>query len=150
MPYCSLVTTKGTSNSYRHSFQDMAKNRNGSIFCKGKWYLLVCDYYSKFPIFRLLPSISSKNVISALESIILEYGIVEEIICDNRKQFMPQEYKNFVEQYGFKLTTSSPYHPKGHGYIQRQTQTIKKNPHQMQVRWYQPHTWTCWNSGQHI
>ena len=39
------------------------------FFCKGKWYLLVCNY-SKFPVFRLLPSISSKNVISALNSII--------------------------------------------------------------------------------
>ena len=66
------------------------------FFCKGKWYLLVCDYYSKFPVFRLLPSISSKNVISALQSIISEYGYVEEI--------MAQEYKNFAAQYGFKLT----------------------------------------------
>ena len=96
------------------------------FFCKGKWYLLVCEYYSKFPVFRLLLSISSKNVISALESIISEYGNVEEIICDNGKQFMAQEYKNFAVQYGFKLTTSSPYHPKGHGFIERQVQTIKK------------------------
>ena len=95
------------------------------FFCKGKWYLLVCDYYSKFPVFRLLPSISSKNVISALESIISEYGNVDEIICDNGKQFMAQEYKNFAVQYGFRLATSSPYHPKGHGFIERWIQTIK-------------------------
>ena len=40
----------------------------------------------KFPVFRLLPSVSSKNVISALEPIILECGSVEEIISDNGKQ----------------------------------------------------------------
>ena len=96
------------------------------FFCKGKWYLLVCDYYSKFPAFRLLPSISSKNVISALEPFISDYGNVEEIICDNGKQFMAQEYKNLEAQYGFKLTTSSLYHPKGHEFIQRQIKTIKK------------------------
>ena len=96
------------------------------FFCKGKWYLLVCDYYSKFPVFRLLPSTSSTNVISALESIISEYGNVEEIICDNGKQFMAQEYKNFAAQYWFKLTTSSPSHPKGHGFLERQIRTIKK------------------------
>ena len=39
---------------------------------------------------------------------------------------MVQEYKNFASQYQFKLTTSSPYHPKGHGFIDRQIQTIKK------------------------
>ena len=27
--------------------------------------------------------------------------------------------------YGFKLTTSSAYYPKGHGFIERQVQTIK-------------------------
>ena len=77
-------------------------------------------------------------MISALESIISEYGSVEEIICDNWKQFMAQEYKNFAAQYGIKLTTSSPYHPKGQGFIERQIETIQENPHQMQVRWYQP------------
>ena len=35
-------------------------------------------------------------------------------------------YKNFAAQYGFKFTNSSPYHPKGHGFIKRQLQTIKK------------------------
>ena len=36
------------------------------FFCEGKLCLLVCDYYSKFPVFRLLPSLSSMNVISAI------------------------------------------------------------------------------------
>ena len=69
---------------------------------------------------------SSKNVISALQYIISEYGNVEEIICDNGKQFIAQEYKNLAAQYGFKVTTSRSYHPKGHGFIERQIQTIKK------------------------
>ena len=36
-----------------------------------------------------------------------------------------REYQEFAAQYSFKLTTSSPYHPKGHGFIQRQVQIIK-------------------------
>ena len=36
------------------------------------------------------------------------------------------KYKNFAAQYGFRLTTSTPYHPKGHGFIEKQIQTIKK------------------------
>ena len=107
-------------------FRPLQKLGMDLFFCKGKWYLLVCDYYSKFTVFRQMPSISNKNVISALESIISEYGNVEEIICDDGKQFTAQEYKNFAAQYGFMLTTSSPYNPKGHGFIERQIQTIKK------------------------
>ena len=35
------------------------------------------------------------------------------------------EYQDFAAKYGFKLPTSSPYYPKGHGLIERQVQTIK-------------------------
>ena len=89
------------------------------------------DYHSKFPIFRLLPSISSMNMTSALESIIPEYGNVEEIICDNGKQLMAQEYKNFPVQYGFRLTTSNPIPPK-RPWIYREAGTNHQEyPHQM-------------------
>ena len=90
----SHVTTKGTSNPYRSPFQigmDL-------FFCKRKWYLLVSDYYSKFSIFRLLPSVFSKNLIYALESIISEYGNAEKIIYDDGKTFIAQEYMNVATQ----------------------------------------------------
>ena len=66
-----------------------------------------------------------KDVISAFKLCFSDYGIPEEVICDNGKQFTSREYQEFAAKYGFKLTTSSPYHPKGHGFIERQVQTIK-------------------------
>ena len=81
------------------------------FFCKGKWYLLVCDYYSKFPVFRLLPSISSRNVIPALESIISEYGNVEEIICDNGKQFMAPGVQEFCSTIWVQINHQQPIPP---------------------------------------
>ena len=48
-----------------------------------------------------------------------------DIICDNGKQFTSKEYKEFATQWGFTLTTSGPYYPRGHGFIDRQVQTIK-------------------------
>ena len=74
----------------------------------------------------------------------LEYGNVEEIIGDNGKQFMVQEYKTFAAQCGFRLTTSSPYHPKGHGFMERQIQTIKKSSSNVSLM-VPAHTWPCWN-----
>ena len=39
------------------------------IFFQGaKWYLLIADYYSKFPIIHSLSSLTSKDVISAVSS----------------------------------------------------------------------------------
>jgi len=34
---------------------------------------------------------------------------------DNGSQFASKEYEDFATQYGFKYTTSSPYHPRGNG-----------------------------------
>ena len=54
-----------------------------------------------------------------------EFGIPEEVISDNGSQFTAKEYQDFVTQYGFRLTTSSQYYPKGNSFIERQVQTIK-------------------------
>ena len=62
---------------------------------------------------------------AALKFCFLEFGIPEEVISDNGKQFTGREYQDFAGKYGFKLTTSSPYYPKGHRFTERQRQTIK-------------------------
>ena len=63
-------------------------------------------------------------MIYALGFCFAEFGIPEEVISDSGKQFTGREYHNFAAEYGLKLITSSPYYPKGHGFIQRQVQTI--------------------------
>ena len=89
------------------------------------WYVIVVDYYSKYPWIFQLAAISSKDVISALKFCFSEYGIPEEVIRDNGPKFTAREYQDFAAQYGFRLTTNSPYYPKGHSFIERQVQTIK-------------------------
>ena len=96
------------------------------LFFQGShWYINVADYYSKYPWIKKLEAISSKQVISALKFCFSKFGIPEEVISDNGKQFTGRENQDIAAKYGFKLTTSSPYHPKGQGLIERQVQTIK-------------------------
>ena len=64
-------------------------------------------------------------MISSLKFCFSEFGIPEEVISDNRPQFTAREYQDFAAQYRFRLTTSSQYYSKGHGFIERQVQTIK-------------------------
>ena len=89
------------------------------------WHVIVADYYSKYPWIFQVAAISSKDVISALEICFSEFGIPEEVISDNGPQITASKYHDFAVQYGFRLTTSNPYYPKGHGFIERQVQTIK-------------------------
>ena len=62
----------------------------------GQWYLIIADYYSKFPVFKSLKHLTSKDVITALSSIFSEYGIPEEIISDQGRQFTAKEYQDFA------------------------------------------------------
>ena len=64
-------------------------------------------------------------MISALSSSFSVFGIPEEIISDNGSQFSAKEYQDFAARYGFRITTSSPHYPRGHGFIECQVQTIK-------------------------
>ena len=77
------------------------------------WYVIVADYYSKYPRIFQLAAISSKDVISALKFCFSEYGIPEEVISDNGPQLTTREYQDFAAQYGFRLSHKQPILSKG-------------------------------------
>lgn len=66
------------------------------------------------------------TITSVARGLFAEQGIPEQIICDNGTQFTSQEFKKLATEYGLTITTSSPYYPKGHGFVERQVQTAKK------------------------
>jgi transposase InsO family protein len=47
------------------------------------------------------------------------------IISDNGPQFIGLPYKQMVKEYGISHVTSSPHHPKSHGFIERMIRTMK-------------------------
>eukprot|EP00057_Strongylocentrotus_purpuratus_P021116 XP_011675590.1 PREDICTED: transposon Tf2-1 polyprotein [Strongylocentrotus purpuratus] len=91
-----------------------------------EWYLILVCYYSKFPFVRKVKDLKATTITSVARGLFAEQGIPEQIICDNGTQFTSQEFKKLATEYGFTITTSSPYYPKGHGFVERQVQTAKK------------------------
>ena len=85
------------------------------VFQDSHWYVIIADYYSKYPWVKKLEAISSKEVISAHKFCFSEFHIPEEVITDNGKQFTGREDQNFAAKYGFKLTKISPYYQKTMG-----------------------------------
>ena len=71
-------------------------------------YLLVADYYSRFPIIRRLSGLSSQSVIGQMKSIFSEYGIPMTVMSDNGPQLASEEFKTFTKQYRFTHITSPP------------------------------------------
>ena len=90
----------------------------------GNSYVLICDYFSKFPfLYRAKTSFwSLRDHLSDLFSI---EGYPDEIVSDNGPQFQSKEFAKFLSGLGIKHTTSSPGYPCSNGFIERHIQTVK-------------------------
>ena len=95
---------------------------------KGKWFLIISDYFSKMPFVRPVSGTSAQVTIAAVKTIFSENGIPEKMISDNHP-FNSYEFKEFAKKWGFQVVPSSPEYPRGHGLIERHVQTIKKCMH---------------------
>ena len=108
---------------------------------KGAEYIVIIDYFSRYPEVIKLRSTTSLSVIHALKSVFSRHGIPEILISDNGPQFSsrdpeilisdngPQfssrEFAGFTKYYQFTHTTSSPHYPASNGQAERAVQTVK-------------------------
>ena len=90
----------------------------------GNSYVLICDYFSKFPfLYRAKTSFwSLRDRLIDLFSI---EGYPNEILSDNGPPFQSKEFAKFLSGLGIKHTTSSPGYPRSNGFIERHIQTVK-------------------------
>lgn len=91
---------------------------------KGATYLVLVDYFSRYPEVVKLTSTTSHSVIEALKPIFSRHGVPETMVSDNGPQYASQEFAEFAQLYDF---TSSPYFPQSNGQAERTVQTLKKN-----------------------
>lgn len=96
------------------------------FYLDGDSYLLVVDYYSRYPeIANLGVDTSAQNVVKQLKSIFARHGIPEYLVSDNGPKYTAKQFKEFVECYNFKHITSSPHYPRSNGAAERMVQTVK-------------------------
>jgi transposase InsO family protein len=97
------------------------------FYLNGEEYLLIADYYSKFPFVRKLPKQStSRSVIEQMKQIFSEHGVPKVVRSDNGPHYDAQVFKDFAEQYDFQHITSSPHYPQSNGFIEAQVNAAKK------------------------
>ena len=70
-------------------------------------YLLVADYFRKFPIVRKLSNQMSGHVIDLLKTIFAEYGIPAVVYTDQGTQFTSEEFRAFAVQYSSRCSTQA-------------------------------------------
>ena len=90
----------------------------------GNSYVLICDYFSKFPfLYRAKTSFwSLRDHLINLFSI---EGYPDEIVSDNGPPFQSKEFAKFLSGLGIRHTTSSPGYPRSNGFIEQHIQTVK-------------------------
>ena len=76
----------------------------------GSAYLLIVDYFSKYPEVCLLQGKSASAVISHFRTVFARHGLPEILVADNM-HFDSSEIRKFVAEYAFTINTSRPEHP---------------------------------------
>ncbi len=92
----------------------------------GVHYLLIADYYSRYPEVSRLTTTTSAAVITAMKAVFARHGIPEVLRSDNGPQYSSHEFAVFADSYGFKHSTSSPLYPQSNGQAERMVQTAKR------------------------
>ncbi|UYV69327.1 K02A2.6-like, partial [Cordylochernes scorpioides] len=104
-----LIPTNFPSRPWQKIGMDLFKFEN-------KWYLVVIDYYSRFPEMIQLDRLTASVVVRSCKSIFARHGIPETVVSDNGTQFgAAREFADFARQYGFTHVTSSPRFPQSNG-----------------------------------
>ncbi|GBO43873.1 Uncharacterized protein K02A2.6 [Araneus ventricosus] len=95
---------------------------------KNTWYLLISDYYSRYPEIARLDRLTSAEVINHCKLFFSRHGIPDVVRSDNGSQFDPVktvEFKDFAKSYGFTHISSSPKFSQSNGLIEAAVKTVK-------------------------
>ena len=70
----------------------------------GEQYLIVVDYYSRYPEVVKLKSTTSSAVILALKAVFSRHGLPEILRTDNGPQYSSHEFTEFASRYSFRYS----------------------------------------------
>ncbi len=86
-------------------------------------YIVVVDYYSRYPEVVKLPTTTSRQIIEVLNRIFSRHGIPETLVNDNGPQYSSREFQDFASS---RHLTSSPHYAQSNGHAERAVKTVKK------------------------
>ena len=92
---------------------------------KNSKYLLLGDYYSRFPVLCKLGSMTSKVLVQEMKTVFAELGVPNVIVSDGGSQYTSAEFKDFTKQWQIEHRVSSPRNPQSNGMAEHCVQTMK-------------------------
>ena len=64
---------------------------------KNSKYLLIVDYYSRFPVLRWLGSTMSRVLVQEMKAVFAELGVPNVIVSDSGPQYTSAEFRDFMK-----------------------------------------------------
>ena len=92
---------------------------------KGKSYIVIADYYSRFPYVKQLPNITSRSIINVFKTLFADHGFCDILVTDNGPSYVSQEFETFLRDCSIKHITSSPMYPQSNGFAESMVKVMK-------------------------
>ena len=89
-------------------------------------FLIVADVFSKYFLVRKLANSTSAAICAELATIVTDIGLLHIIRRENGPCYNSKEFQQFLQRYNITHQTSSPYHPRSNGFIERMVRVTKK------------------------
>jgi len=87
--------------------------------------VVVFDLHLKWPDVMMCGTITTAKIIEFLSSLFSRFGLVEEVISDNGRQFVSAEFDQFLSNLGIKHRYTALYNPQANGAIERFNRVLK-------------------------
>ncbi|XP_047987904.1 uncharacterized protein K02A2.6-like [Leguminivora glycinivorella] len=98
----------------------------------GYQLFIVVDAFSKWIEVIPTKTTTSSYCIKELDQIFDTFGVPYTLVSDNGRQFISQEFQNFMRDNGIVHKTIAPYHPATNGQAERYVQIIKRALHKLE------------------
>lgn len=92
-----------------------------------KYFLIIVDAYSKFPVVKILDNITSQTTIKYCREIFATFGLPKILVTDNGPQLVSKQFKDFLKSNGIIHKLTAPFNPATNGEAERFVQTLKKS-----------------------
>lgn len=95
-------------------------------FPNGKYLMVLMDDTSRYPVVKILSSLTSQSVINSITKIFSIFGIPKVIKTDNGPPFQSHDFKQFAHTLGFHHQRITPHWPQANGEVERFMRTLKR------------------------
>ena len=90
-----------------------------------RYLIVLIDLHSKWPEVRPTHTITTAAIRDFLAECFTRWGMPEEIITDNGRQFVSHEFDKFLQQHGIRHCRTALYHPQSNGAVERFNRVVK-------------------------